>query len=239
MKIDVVNLPAELNGRDLSRSSVVVFDVLRATTTMLTGLTNGVSEIRVFASHELAKQAHANFAGPKLLAGETNCLMPDGFDLGNSPRQWTREAVAGKTAFLSTTNGTRAIHAALNAWTLLIGAIVNAAAVAEQLQSIGDDVVLLCAGTQGEFSGEDFCGAGAVVAAMSGAQATENARAAANHFLHHRGNLGGYFRTIPGGHNILAARLEGDIEVCAAMNSIAMVAECNRVQSGVCVRSRA
>ena len=110
MKIDVVPLPQMLTDEHVRDRVVVVFDVLRATTTIAAALAAGAEAIRVFDSLDAARSAAAAFAGDKLLCGELKCLPPPGFDLGNSPGTYLRDRVAGKMIFLSTTNGTRALR---------------------------------------------------------------------------------------------------------------------------------
>ena len=128
MNAKVILLPRDLRPEDLRGRSVVVFDVLRATTTMTAALAAGVREIRVFGDLESARRAADAFHGSRLLCGESNCLPPPGFDLGNSPGAFNRETHAGRVAFMSTTNGTRAILAARGAHAIFTGALVNAAA---------------------------------------------------------------------------------------------------------------
>src|SRR6516162_9743988 len=163
MKIDVVPLPSMLTDEHVRDRVVVVFDVLRATTTIATAIANGAKEIRVFDSLDAARSAAVDFTGAKLLCGESKCLAPLGFDLGNSPGDYTREVVLGKTVFLSTTNGTKALVAARNASLLLVGSLVNARAIASQIARRHQDATLLCAGTDGEPAAEDILGAGAVM----------------------------------------------------------------------------
>ena len=166
VRIDVVLLPKHLEPRQLDGRTVVVFDVLRATTTMAAALAAGVEEIRVFGSLDEAARAAAADPGARILCGEENCLPPPGFDLGNSPGAFRRESHAGRTAYMSTTNGTRAILAARRARTVFAGALVNASAVARAVAAAGADVTLLCAGTGGAVAMEDVIGAGAVMAAL-------------------------------------------------------------------------
>jgi 2-phosphosulfolactate phosphatase len=99
--IDVAMLPKDLTPDQIHNKTVVVFDVLRATTTMTAALAAGVREIRIFADIHSAAQAARQFAGPRILAGEVDCLPPIGFDLGNSPGAFTPDLHAGRTAFLS------------------------------------------------------------------------------------------------------------------------------------------
>jgi len=136
------------------------FDVLRATTTMTAALAAGVGEIRVFGDIDSAVRRPLRGRGETVAVRGSQCLAPPGFDLGNSPGALTRAAHAGRTLFMSTTNGTRAIIAARSAGLLLAGAIVNASAVAQVLARTGMDVTLLCAGTNGEPAIEDVIGRG-------------------------------------------------------------------------------
>src|SRR5438270_6879245 len=131
MDAKVILLPRDLRPDDLHGHSVVVFDVLRATTTMTAALAAGVCEIRVFGDLESARRAADAFHGPRLLCGESNCLPPPGFDLGNSPGAFNVAAHERRVAFMSTTNGTRAILAARGAHAVFTGALANAAAVAQ------------------------------------------------------------------------------------------------------------
>lgn len=163
MQIDVVILPTLLLPAHLSDRVVVVFDVLRATTTMSAALAAGVREIRAFGDLGSAQSASAAFEGDKVLCGEINAVRPPGFDLGNSPAAFTAAKHAGRTVFMSTTNGTRAIVAARAAERMFIGALVNAAVTGRAVAKLGRDVTLLCSGTAGEVSAEDILGAGAVL----------------------------------------------------------------------------
>src|SRR3954451_10392655 len=99
MRVEVVPLPRKLMPEHLNGRAVVVFDVLRATSSMVTALANGAEKILVFDSLDAARAA----SRCGLLCGEQSCLKPPGFDLGNSPGQFAREVVAGKTIYMSTT----------------------------------------------------------------------------------------------------------------------------------------
>jgi 2-phosphosulfolactate phosphatase len=96
------------------------------------------------------------------LGGEREGLPIDGFDLGNSPAEYTSERVAGKTVIFTTTNGTRAMWRCGQADRVLLGAFVNAKAIFEQLVGVGQ-IHLLCAGTRGEFGRDDILLAGLLV----------------------------------------------------------------------------
>jgi 2-phosphosulfolactate phosphatase len=169
MIAQVVLIPRDLTLADVRGRTVIVFDVLRATTTMAAALAAGVAQIGVFDSVQAARTAAEDAGGARILCGEVDCLPPPGFDLGNSPREWNPAIHGGRAVFMATTNGTRAIAAAapLGPALLLAGAIVNAAAVAQAAVAAGNDVTLLCAGTNEQVSLEDILGAGAVLTRKS------------------------------------------------------------------------
>lgn len=228
MNVDVVFVPADLKSMDLSRDTVVVFDTLRATTTMAAALSAGVSEIRVFDSTAAAAEAARAHGQNRILCGEERCLPPAGFDLGNSPGAFTPERHAGQTIFMSTTNGTRALVAARAAGALFVGALVNAAAVARQVGRQPRDVLLLCAGTNGELAMEDVLGAGAVIDAMhrgSGAvePASDRARLALRLFRASRDHLYEALLDSRGGRNVVDAGLRADVAFAARLDALAVV----------------
>src|SRR5260221_2608900 len=146
MKIETILTPAELPAlaqRDLRATACVVFDVLRATSTFVTALHHGakaiipVSEI---AKAVAFKNSEFGIRNPEsiLLGGERNGIRISAegidFDLGNSPREYTPEKVRGKTIVSTTTNGTRALRACVNAQTVLAGSVLNLTATAEFLR---------------------------------------------------------------------------------------------------------
>ncbi|HWR24457.1 MAG TPA: 2-phosphosulfolactate phosphatase [Feifaniaceae bacterium] len=151
--------------------TVIVVDVLRATTCMVEALKNGASQV-IPARDPGEAMAFAGHLGRKesLLTGERGGLrMPD-FDLGNSPLEFTPQVVKNKTVVISTTNGTAAIHAARNAAHVYLGCMRNRTAVARAAAKHGQDITVLCAGTEGECSADDMVAAGAILHAISGGE---------------------------------------------------------------------
>jgi 2-phosphosulfolactate phosphatase len=170
--LEVLFTPAEfsaLPGRDLSGTHCVVFDVLRATSTMVTALANGAAQI--FPVPEIAQALRLRADHPAaLLAGEREGVRilsarsgGVDFDLGNSPREFTAERVAGRDIIMTTTNGTRALQACLGARRILPGAWLNLGALARRLHS-GEAarLLIICAGTHEEAAYEDTLAAGAL-----------------------------------------------------------------------------
>ncbi|HEY1629573.1 MAG TPA: 2-phosphosulfolactate phosphatase [Tepidisphaeraceae bacterium] len=227
IQIDVVPLPRLLEPAQLTGRAVAVFDVLRATTTMAYALSAGAKEVRLFDSLEAAKDAAAQFVGEKILCGERQALRPAGFDLGNSPGEFISPRVEGRTLFMATTNGTRAIVAASHAEILFAAALVNARATAAALLANKLDVTLLCAGTNGEIAPEDRIGAGAVATAMQSLgkelRLGEETRQALQLFQQNRSNLLAALRAAPGGQNCIAAGLGDDIEPAAKLDRFDLV----------------
>jgi len=230
LPVDVVLRPADLNESQVRDRTVVVFDVLRATTTMAAALAAGVREIRIFPDKTAAMNAAKSFDHPRLLCGEENCLPPAGFDLGNSPGAFG-QAHAEQTLFMSTTNGCKAILAAQNAAGLHIGALVNASAACRIAIKARLPITLLCAGTNGQIAMEDLLGVGAVLDAMDRqagfASESDRVPIALNLFRGARSNLSRVLRESTGGKNVIAAGLEQDIEFAARLDSLDVAAICH------------
>ena len=156
-------LPALIPAGALRGGVAVVIDVLRATTTMIHALAAGCDAIIPCGEIDEARRfALALPAGSALLAGERQGLPIEGFDLGNSPRDFTPANCSGRTLVMTTTNGTRAILASLDAERVLVAAFVNRKATIEALKVDGRPIHLVCAGTGGSISLEDSMFAGAI-----------------------------------------------------------------------------
>lgn len=169
--IEVLFTPAEfetLHKRDLSETMCVVFDVLRATSSMVTALANGAEAILPVL--EIAEALEARRKDPAmLLAGERDGLRITAnltgsvdFDLGNSPREFTREKVAGKKIVMTTTNGTRALRACSHARIVLVSSFLNLQATREFLAPKPLDLIVVCGGTFEQPALEDVLAAGAL-----------------------------------------------------------------------------
>ena len=224
MNVDVVFLPKHLESRHLADRTVVIFDVLRATTTIAAALAANVEEIRVFGNTADAAAAAGRHEGERVLCGEENCMPPAGFDLGNSPGDFRRERHEGRVVYMSTTNGTRAILAAREGRTVMIGALVNVSAVARAAAAVGDDVTLLCAGTGGEVAMEDVIGAGSVIAALGRLTIiqgdSDTALIARRLFEAAAGDLRAALTESRGGRNVIAAGLLADIDFAARLDAL-------------------
>ena len=153
-------LPLLVAPDRLAGAAVVVIDVLRASTTICHALAAGAKAVVPCLEIDDALSAAASFPRDEIvLGGERGGLSIDGFDLGNSPAEYTPASVGDKTVIFTTTNGTAALQHARRANRICIGAFVNAAAVVRKLR-IEDEVHFLCAGTRGEITREDVLLAG-------------------------------------------------------------------------------
>jgi len=155
-------LPGLIPVGALEGGMAVVIDVLRASTMMVHALVAGCREIIPCAEVDEARRRAAELPpGQALLAGERHGVPIEGFDLGNSPGECTRSLCEGRTMVITTTNGTRALLASVDAGTVLLGAFVNFAATSQRLLHETGPIHLVCAGTEGQISYEDTLLAGA------------------------------------------------------------------------------
>jgi 2-phosphosulfolactate phosphatase len=162
-KIEVCLSPELLPLFKLEDKIVVVIDVLRASSCMVTGLAHGISEILPVAS--LEESATYGLMG-YITAAERNGLKMEGFDLDNSPFSYMDPVLVDKKICMTTTNGTQAILMASSSRKVIIGTFLNLKTVADYLYIRGLDVVLLCAGWKGQVNAEDTLFAGAVTDAL-------------------------------------------------------------------------
>ena len=155
-------LPGLIPPGALEGGMAVMIDVLRASTMMVHGLVAGCREIIPCAEVDEARRLAAAFpAGQALLAGERHGVPIEGFDLGNSPGECTRAVCEGRTMVITTTNGTRALLACVDAEPVVLGSFVNFAATSQRLLHEARPIHLVCAGTEGQISYEDTLLAGA------------------------------------------------------------------------------
>lgn len=156
--------PALINVYDISNSIVVIIDVLRATSTITTALYNGAASVIPVATVPRCVELGKALGG--ITAGERDGKVAEGLSYGNSPFEYPREFIEGKVLVLTTTNGTKLLHMALDqgAAEIVTGSFPNLSAVCDHLISSDKDVVLGCSGWKDRINIEDTMFAGAVVA---------------------------------------------------------------------------
>lgn len=158
--LDVHFLPSLTSPEALSGATVVVIDVLRATTSIAAALAAGAKEVIPCMEVEEARQVAALFPSQSvILGGERGGERIPGFDLGNSPLEYNAAGVAGKSVVFTTTNGTRALQQCRLASRVWLGALVNLSTISQRV-SHDESVQLICAGTDGRITAEDVLCAG-------------------------------------------------------------------------------
>ncbi|WP_445344106.1 2-phosphosulfolactate phosphatase family protein [Clostridium septicum] len=170
MKVDVIISADYINEDYLEGKTVVVIDMLRATSVITTALANGAKKVIPLLTVEEAfdmKEKLNGLGEEVLLGGERRALKIEGFDFTNSPLEYTESKVKDKNIIITTTNGTRAIALSLNAESILVGAMINAKAIVNKVKEINKDVVFINAGTNGEFSMDDFICSGYMINILS------------------------------------------------------------------------
>jgi 2-phosphosulfolactate phosphatase len=225
-------LPALVTAEQLRGGVAVVVDVLRATTTMVYALAAGCACVRPCLEVEEARHVAGELpAGRVLLGGERDGRPLPGFDLGNSPREYTPCLCRGMTVVLTTTNGTRALLHAAAAERVLLGAFVNYSAVCEQLRQETRPVHVVCAGSGGEVTLEDTLLAGAFVEYLSEAcpgRLNDGARLAWDCYETHGKVLEGALEVSAGGVRLRELGYDEDIKAAARVDQFALVPELRR-----------
>jgi 2-phosphosulfolactate phosphatase len=240
MPIHAHLLPRLTTPEELAGGTVVVIDVLRATSVIVTALANGATAVVPCLEVDEARQIAANLPpGTALLGGERGGLLIEGFDLANSPHEYGAERVFGRTIVFTTTNGTRAIQQCRLAKRVLFGAFVNLTAVCEAVQHVDGPLHLLCAGTQDRITREDALLAGAIAARLMACDSAlpPNDEAALlagawRDFEHacqsgraDGSALAATLRQSRGGRNAIGTGNEADIDAVARMDASPVVPE--------------
>lgn len=161
MRIKTYGCYTKLSTNHVAGHTAIVIDLLRSGTSMTWALVNGASKV-IPAAEPGEAVSIASRMGGCILGGERGGLKMPGFDLGNSPLEYTREAVEGKSVVVSTTNGTGALCGMAGASNVLLGSMLNCTAVARRAVELGNDIIIMCAGTEGDISADDLFAAGAI-----------------------------------------------------------------------------
>jgi len=229
MRLDVYLTPGEVAAADVAERAVVVIDVLRATSTIVEALASGARNVFPVGSIEEALRL-ANTLGRDgvLLCGERKCLPIEGFDLGNSPREFTPDAVRGKTLVMSTTNGTAVMSLSAGASRVVIGSLLNLSAVVEELARSEAEPVLICSGRERHFGLEDAVCAGVVASRVMEAlpgewQLNDGAVAALALARELSADYEALFSRSSAGRSIVDAGLGEDLAFCAQVDRHAVV----------------
>jgi 2-phosphosulfolactate phosphatase len=226
----------ELTLRD---QTVVVIDVLRAATTIAVALSNGAKEIIPVNTVERAVKISGSLFGDHILrGGERNGRLIEGFNLGNSPDEYTTEKVRGKAIIYSTTNGSGAIDKAKYGRNVLICSFVNMASVLRFLRTHKGDVTILCSGNNGRFSMEDSVCAGMLISRLVESEQdldlSDAAQASLALFRSFGRSIPKMIRSSEHGQFLIQIGHEKDLDLCASVDCMDILP----VLSGNVIRAR-
>lgn len=238
MKIDVIICADNIKSEYLENKVVVVIDMLRATSVITTALANGAKQIFPILTVEEAfdkKKELLSKGEDILIGGERKALKINGFDFSNSPLEYTKDNVNEKTIILSTTNGTRAINLSLKADEIIIGSILNAKAVALELKKLNKDVVFINAGTNGEFSMDDFICSGYMInllSEISNCDLSDIAKTA-KYIYKNNTNLIDYIKEARHYSVLKSLNLMNDLEYCCKKDILNIVPKVDKIARSI------
>ena len=218
MRIETVLSPTlfdQIEG--LENKTVVVIDILRATSTITTILNNGASSVI-----PVKEESEANTYKAKgyLVGGERGGETIEGFDFGNSPFHYKKEIVTNKEIVLTTTNGTKCIEMAARAHQVVIGSFLNLDAVVAYINNLNKDIVLFCAGWKNRVNLEDSLFAGAVASSFTDEELDDSTLLAIDAYQAAKGDL---FEALQNSNHFQRLASKGvtkDIEYCCEVNTI-------------------
>ncbi|HEX6639719.1 MAG TPA: 2-phosphosulfolactate phosphatase [Thermoanaerobaculia bacterium] len=230
MRLEVHFTPDDLTGADIRDHVAVVIDVLRATSVIAQAVASGARVIYPAGTIEEAVRLGQTLDRSELiLCGERGGLRIEGFDLGNSPLEFTPDAVDDRTLVMSTTNGTPALVAALPARRTITASFLNLGAAANALAGEAA-VTVVCAGRERRFALEDAVCAGMLVERVTHGRRDYDlndgaiaARALAQRF---GGDLDAMMRDTAAGRQLIGIGHEHDVVYCAGVDQLDVVPKC-------------
>ena len=227
MRVDIIVSADDIKNEKIKNKTVVVIDILRATSVITTAISNGCKAVIPVLTVEEAAEIVRNEKGEFMLGGERNALKIEGFHYSNSPLEYTRETIEGKTLVMTTTNGTKAIKGCEGASNILIGAMVNAKSIAKRILELNKDVVIVNAGTYGEFSIDDFLCSGYIIdCIVNEIQAELSDIAITSHYIYKNNeDIHSFIKYASHYKRITELGLEADLEYCCRKDIIDIVPE--------------
>lgn len=228
MKIDIIISTDDIKESKINNKSVVVIDMLRATSVITTAIANGCTAVIPVLTIEEAFAIANRDRNKYILGGERRAVKIDGFDCSNSPLEYTENVVRNKAVVMTTTNGTRAIKGCEGAKNIIIGAMINSNAVANKVIKLDNDVTLVNAGTYGQFSIDDFICSGYIIdCILKKAPRTELTDVAKTaHYIYSQNKgIYGFIEKASHYKTIKKLNLEDDLEYCCRKDITTVVPE--------------
>ena len=229
MRVEVFFTPHQVDEMYLRHRTVVVIDVLRSSTTIAKALFNGAKEIIPVTTVESAMKIVGNLFGDvTLLGGERQGKMIEGFNLGNSPLEYTEERVKGKSIVFSSTNGSLSMVKARYAKEMLLCGFVNISVVENKLKEPDRDITILCSGSGGNFSLEDAVCAGMLIQKLTDTNGKavvlgDAGTASVVLYKNHSKSLYKMLTSSEHGQYLTEIGFAEDLKVCAEVDSISVL----------------
>lgn len=220
--IDVCLSPDLMHLYQVESFTVVVVDILRATSCMTTAFAHDVESITPFARLD---ECLAMKQKGYLTAGERDGKKVNGFDLGNSPFEYMDPLVKGKNIAFTTTNGTQAIARSIGAKEIVIGSFLNLSAVADYLAVVSTNVLIVCSGWKGKVNLEDTVFAGALVERLQHdfKYACDAPMMAQRLYMEARHNLSAFLKDSSHIKRLQRLKIEKDIDFCLRQDQYHLV----------------
>jgi 2-phosphosulfolactate phosphatase len=231
MLIDIQFLPSPPHSYHFSEKGVVVIDILRATSTMVQAMLHGAVEVIPVATVEEAFQMAKIFPRESiLLGGERESKKIQGFDLGNSPKEYVAGKVKGKKLILTTTNGTKAFRFVSSGKDILVASFFNIGAVAKRCLELDRDLFIFPSGDEGNFSLEDAVCGGMLIDLIirkgkKPIALTDASQCAQILFQRFEGNLLEAFFLSHHGKELIRRGFREDLDYCARVDTTDIVPE--------------
>ncbi|MGL4665764.1 MAG: 2-phosphosulfolactate phosphatase family protein, partial [Clostridium butyricum] len=228
-KIDIIISADDIIESKLENKIAVVIDMFRATSVIVTALNNGCEEVIPFLTIEETLESSEELNREEyILGGERRAVKIDGFDLSNSPLEYTKEVVENKKVLITTTNGTRTLTKSNSAKRIIIAAMINAKAVSDKLLEINEDVVIINAGTNGNFSMDDYICSGYIINEMlkvdNNIELTDISKTA-NMIYENNSDIISYVKEATHYSVMKSLELDNDIEYCMKKSIVNNVPE--------------
>lgn len=224
MKVQTVLCVDVLKSKSLLHNTVVIIDVFRASSCIVTAFAHGAASI---VPTETVAEARQYGKKGWLIGGERYGKNLEGFHFGNSPSDFSADRIRGRDIAFTTTNGTRALMKSVKGSDILIGCFLNAQACADKARSLHRDILLFCAGTRGEFSLEDGLSAGCILHHLKerdpAIPCDDEGLALLHAYRNSRDQLGELLALSRSGQHLITLGRQGDISDCVPINRYKIV----------------
>jgi 2-phosphosulfolactate phosphatase len=226
MKAELYFTPAGLTDKDLYGKTVVVIDVLRACTVICTAFAAGCREVIPVNSIGDGSTLLGNLdRDVVLLAGERDGYRVEGFDLGNSPLEFTKDVVSNKTIILASTNGSKAMVLGSSGESMLAASFVNVSAIVNKVASLDEDTAVVCSGKESRFSLEDVVCGGMIISRLGNRieVANDAAMVAKTLYEAHKDDIASLLRACDHGRYLSSIGFADDIDFAAGIDTISIL----------------